>query len=172
MTLRMSTQFSGDSKPCQPWNGPYVECNVMTHKTIGVKHKEASTLFRRVEEGWQGRLESRSFSKGGILSPLHQIPFHRLKFMPAPLVESSQICKVQPWVAAFSTCLHLKKRTKKKFRTKTKRHLVSLRDVNRWKGVWNCEKCHTFRQTWWFVTVGFSSSPNGKACFKFSFTSL
>lgn len=27
-------QFSGDSKPCQQWNGPYVEQNVMTHKTL------------------------------------------------------------------------------------------------------------------------------------------
>lgn len=61
-------QFSGDSKPCQQWNGPYVEPNVMTHKTIGVEYGMASTLLWRAEDGWQAASERERALQEGVLS--------------------------------------------------------------------------------------------------------
>lgn len=84
-------QFSGDSKPCQQRNGPYVGQNVMTQKTIGVEYGMAPTLLWHVEDGWQAdkpASEREPFKEGGgVSSPLSPAPleihFHSSIFIYA-----------------------------------------------------------------------------------------
>lgn len=80
----MSVQFAGDSKPCQQWNGPCVEQNVMTQKTIGIEYGMAPTLLWHVEVRWQAgesACRRQPFKGGragggwGVSSPLSLSPF-------------------------------------------------------------------------------------------------
>lgn len=121
-TLWMSMRFSGDSEPCQQWNGPYVERNVMTRKTIGVEYGRASTLLWHAEDGWQVERRSselaRALQRGrglvgwGLSSrlSLSVIPWKYIStpaflFMPAPLLNAQ----------GYWFCLNLSERSSSAF---------------------------------------------------------